>query len=82
MVKLKTKETRVKKAKPKNFKIDDRVWLRNLATRVGRSGPMGPQWLGPYKILEKIGEVNYRIKIGRKEDVVHADRLKLQPEED
>lgn len=58
------------------FKVGDDVQLLNDFVRQGRSKKLGPQWLGPYEISEVIGDRNYRIKMGRKTKVVHADKLK------
>lgn len=60
-----------------NFSISDEVFLQVESVRQGRSKKLGPQWSGPYKIIEKIGETNYRIKKGRKEKIVHANKLKF-----
>lgn len=65
-----------KNTKIKNFKVGDSVWLKNEAVRRGRSAKLSPKWLGPYKVIERIGDVNYRIKMGRGEHVIHANRLK------
>jgi transposase InsO family protein len=74
--KQETKEQCDKKTKIKNFKIGDTVVLRNQNARPGRSKKLEELWNEPYKVLEKINEVNYKIKKGRHEQVVHANRLK------
>lgn len=59
------------------FKAGDEVQLLNDFVRQGRSKKLGPQWLGPYEVTEALGDRNYRIKMGRKCKIVHADKLKL-----
>lgn len=34
------------------------------------------QWKGPYKIKEKINSMNYRVDMGRRSQVFHANLLK------
>lgn len=58
------------------FDVGDEVQLFNDFARQGRSKKLGPQWLGPYEVTEKLGDKNYRIKMGRTTKVVHADKLK------
>jgi hypothetical protein len=54
------------------------VYLHNPASKPGISHKFTPVWQGPYKIQERVGELDYRIvnMIG-KESVVHANRLKV-----
>lgn len=75
--KVKQKNQVDKKTKQVDFKVGDQVQLLNEAVRQGRSKKLGPQWNGPYTIIEKIGEVNYKIKMGRKEKIVHGNKLKF-----
>jgi len=58
------------------FKIGDKVLLRDKTLRRGRSKKLDAQWTGPYRIVEKISNVNYKIQIKRKTICVHANRLK------
>lgn len=66
-----------KHSKQVEFKVGDEVQLLNEAVRQGRSKKLGPQWNGPYTIVDKIGEVNFKIKMGRKEKIVHGNKLKF-----
>ena len=55
--------------------MNDLVWCRVPGIDI----KLGDAWKGPYKIVEKLGEVNYRIvEIGkkRKQRVVHANTIK------
>lgn len=65
-----------KKLKVVDFNIGDQVQLLNETVRQGRSRKLGPQWNGPYTIVDKIGDVNYSIKMGRKSKIVHGNKLK------
>ena len=61
-----------------NFEIGDRVLVLDSASKVGRNKKLSHRWEGPYKILSKINDTNYRIqKIGNKRKIViHRNRLK------
>ena len=67
-----------KRAIIRPYKAGDMVWLQNHATKKGLSPKLRQHWIGPYKILNKLSDVTYRIKkepIG-KPKVVHHNRLK------
>ena len=67
-----------KRAIIRPHKAGDMVWLQNHATKKGLSPKLRQHWIGPYKILNKLSDVTYRIKkepIG-KPKVVHHNRLK------
>ena len=65
-------------AKDIRYKVGDVVWLHCPARRKGRSPKLARPWKGPYLILTKLSDVNYRIQMSPKSrmEVVHADRLK------
>lgn len=77
---LKKKIKRVDKAnETKNFpkfKVGDLVLLHDPTVKRGRSKKLDSQYIGPYKITNRTGPVNFEIKRGRKTQNVHADRLK------
>jgi len=62
------------------FQENDYVWVRNNIKKVGECQKWAPQFLGPYRILEKIGENNYLLELpkgARKgTDRVNIERLK------
>ena len=68
------------------FKVGDEVYLklqpyrqRSLART--RSDKSAPKFYGPYKIVEEIGEVVYRLQLPPKasvHDVFHISQLKLK----
>jgi transposase InsO family protein len=56
----------------RELKVGEKVWRR-----VPQPGPLRPKYNGPYEILNRVGEVNYRIGNGRglPNAVVHVDYL-------
>lgn len=61
------------------FAAGDLVWLHSTVVPPGQSKKLHHPWTGPYKILEKISDSDYKIKglRGRKQcHIVHFDRLK------
>ena len=63
----------------KPFSPGDLVWLHSPAVSRGRSRKLHHPWKGPLKVVERLGESNYKIKSlqGRKKtQIVHFDRLK------
>ena len=68
-----------KNATLKEFELGDRVWLYTLSIQGKQlATKFLPKWTGPYRVIARMGPVNYKImEIGsRKEQVVHAARLK------
>lgn len=60
----------------------DLVWLHNPQRKPGRSPKLQSSWEGPYKIVEAVSAVTYRLDMpGRKRagKVVHVDRLWRHP---
>ena len=75
-----------KKAKIRHFAVGDQVYLTNEAVRSRRlkegfSRKFAYPWKGPYRIVQQMSEVNFKIKEigGSKCEVVHMNRLKLVP---
>ena len=69
-----------KKVHGKSFAEGDLVWLFSPAVPRGQSKKIHHPWSGPYRIIEKMSECDYKIKklTGRKTvRVVHFNRLKL-----
>eukprot|EP00731_Ephydatia_muelleri_P005415 Em0002g1591a len=63
----------------KPFSPGDLVWLHSPAVPRGRSRKLHHPWKGPLKVVERLGESNYKIKSlqGRKKtQIVHFDKLK------
>jgi len=65
------------KAKPREFEVQDLVYLYNSALKPGLTRNFAKLWTGPCQITKKISELNYEIvdlKVQRQ--VVHVNRLK------
>lgn len=61
------------------FAVGDKVWVFNPKRRKGLAPKLMHMWYGPYRIFERVGATNYRLRTlhGRKlDDPVHVQRLK------
>ncbi|KAJ0786354.1 hypothetical protein HanOQP8_Chr02g0054491 [Helianthus annuus] len=73
-----------KRSKPLEFEVNDRVMLKvspwKGVVRFGKRGKLNPRYVGPFKILERIGKVAYRLELpaelGNVHDVFHVSQLK------
>ncbi|WVZ58138.1 LOW QUALITY PROTEIN: hypothetical protein U9M48_008441 [Paspalum notatum var. saurae] len=67
-----------------NFKVDDFVYLKvspmRGVHRFNMKGKLAPRYIGPFKVLEKKGEVAYRLELPPSlsgvHDVFHVSQLK------
>ena len=72
------------KCKETVYKVGDRVYLRvpplRGVKRFGVKGKLAPCFVGPYKVLERMGEVSYKLELpeGLSEvhDVFHVSQFK------
>ena len=73
-----------RRRRPLSFDVGDHVFLkispRRGLTRFGRGGKLSPRYIGPFDIIEKIGEVAYRLALPPRlsgiHDVFHVSMLK------
>ncbi|KAJ0950618.1 putative nucleotidyltransferase, Ribonuclease H [Helianthus annuus] len=73
-----------KRRKPLEFEVNDRVMLKispwKGLVRFGKRGKLNPRYVGPFRILERIGKVAYKLELpaelGNVHDVLHVSQLK------
>ncbi|KAD3642082.1 hypothetical protein E3N88_31306 [Mikania micrantha] len=61
--------------KPLEFQIDDRVLLKvspwKGLVRFGKKGKLSPRYVGPFKIIERIGKVAYKLELPEEVSNIH-----------
>ncbi|GJY59312.1 putative reverse transcriptase domain-containing protein [Tanacetum coccineum] len=63
------------KRKPMEFQVGDRVMLKvspwKGVVRFGKREKLNPRYVGPFKVLEKVGSVTYKLEIPQELSRVH-----------
>ncbi|GJZ81488.1 putative reverse transcriptase domain-containing protein [Tanacetum coccineum] len=72
------------KRKPMEFQVRDRVMLKvspwKGVVHFGKQGKLNPRYVGPFKVLEKVGSVAYKLELpqelSRVHNMFHVSNLK------
>nr|GFA70554.1 putative reverse transcriptase domain-containing protein [Tanacetum cinerariifolium] len=63
------------KHKPMEFQVRDKVMLKVLpwkgVVRFGKQGKLNPRYVGPFKVLDEIEKVSYKLKLPEELSIVH-----------
>ncbi|GKA61415.1 putative reverse transcriptase domain-containing protein, partial [Tanacetum coccineum] len=64
-----------RKRKPMEFEVGDRVMLKvspwKGVVRFGKRGKLNPRYVGPFKVLAKVGKVAYKLELPQELSRVH-----------
>ncbi|GJT52912.1 hypothetical protein Tco_0987966 [Tanacetum coccineum] len=72
------------KRKPMEFEVGDKVMLKVLpwkgVVRFGKRGKLNPRFVGPFKVIKRVGDVAYKLELpeelSRVHNTFHSDPLK------
>nr|GFC67089.1 putative reverse transcriptase domain-containing protein [Tanacetum cinerariifolium] len=72
------------KRKPMEFQVGDKVMLKvspwKGVVRFGKQGKLNPRYVGPFKVLERVGDVAYKLdlpeELSRVHNMFHVSNLK------
>ena len=64
-----------KRRKPIEFQVGDKVMLKispwKGVVRFGKRGKLSPRYIGPYRIIRKVGEVAYKLELPEELQGIH-----------
>ncbi|GJV12211.1 putative reverse transcriptase domain-containing protein, partial [Tanacetum coccineum] len=64
-----------RKRKPMEYEVGDRVMLKvspwKWVVRFGKQGKLNPRYVGPFKVLAKVGKVAYKLELPQELSRVH-----------
>nr|GFC29301.1 putative reverse transcriptase domain-containing protein [Tanacetum cinerariifolium] len=72
------------KRKPMDFQVGDKVMLKvspwKGVVRFGKRGKLNPRYVGPFKVLERVRDVSYKLdlleELSRVHNTFHVSNLK------
>ncbi|GKC88546.1 putative reverse transcriptase domain-containing protein [Tanacetum coccineum] len=72
--------------KPMEFQVGDKVMLKvspwKGVVRFGKRGKLNPRYVGPFKVIERVGEVAYKLELpeelSRVHNTFHVSNLKVR----
>nr|GFB73118.1 putative reverse transcriptase domain-containing protein [Tanacetum cinerariifolium] len=63
------------KCKPMEFQVGDKVMLKVLpwkgVVRFGKRGKLNPRYVGPFRVLERVGDVAYKLDLPEELSKIH-----------
>ncbi|GJX07743.1 putative reverse transcriptase domain-containing protein [Tanacetum coccineum] len=63
------------KRKPMEFQVEDKVMVKVLpwkgVVRFGKRGKLNPRYVGPFKVLEKVGSIAYKLELPEELSRIH-----------
>ncbi|GKC27667.1 hypothetical protein Tco_1034961 [Tanacetum coccineum] len=63
------------KRKPMEFQVKDKVMLKvspwKGVVRFGKRGKLNPRYVGPFKVLERVGSIAYKLELSEELSRVH-----------
>ena len=69
---------RAKHVKMRAFHTGDKVFWKRPISQAGVSPKLQPIWSGPFEVVDRVSDVNYRIRDGQgKTMVIHVNNLKM-----